>query len=378
MFSKFNFVFTLALCTLLSSGAHGQIRKAVTELGKDNKIKLGRSTKEFGPLQVDSWLRRNGRSKQAMQVQRSVGVIGTGGGNLGSGLVQNFIKNVLGGSGAELNSRKFSIKKKLINTIKTIVIVPPKDPLGSEIATQLQEMVRVGLIQDIENTIYRLSDGCYSDGVLKSATTRKVNLATQPKIESPEICINVTQLATLGTREGEVIGLLMHEHSRHFGFEDTNELGVHQFAFAMEAWYKYLSRKTNPLNEDAWGESTFTGSDVIRFNKRLKTVDIFVSASSVELQIHLDSSLFVKDRDLTIGAKSFDGGKINFSVLDPIVIPLTKEANVNYLLPSRRSAELMQAYESARITLPSGMSLPINPGQWAHFYLYQLEYPNLL
>jgi hypothetical protein len=100
---------------------------------------------------------------------------------------------------------------------------------NNPLSTQIKYLYESGIIQDIKAAKYMIKPTCIdSNGVERAATTLKVNLNLEkPEFESPEICLNVRMLSQIGNTT-ELAALLLHEHARHYGLEDTEpETGIH-------------------------------------------------------------------------------------------------------------------------------------------------------
>ena len=334
--------------------------------------------KQFSKFEINR-LANSVASEKAMRqitARSSGGVIGTGGGNIGSSQMMNFIKYQLGGKPEK--SRNFLIKKTLIDAIKTVVSVPPQDPIGNALAQDIRKMVQDGLLENIEATVYRPSAKCELKGIEKSATTEKINLFQNPKVALPEICLNIPKLISESASKAELVGLLLHEHSRHYGHEDTDELGIHRFAYGMGAWYDFLRRGYNPLNVELWGASTFADPDVIRFSEAAKAVTIF--GGNADLIILLDKNLIGGSSGAVVAVLSpSTAGTQRFSVTEPIKISLSSypERDLLFLQFSQQSPQLDQAKANARLILPSGKVIPIDLTKWGSFDNVRLNYPSL-
>lgn len=174
-------------------------------------------------------------------LQAVAGPIATGGGNVESNRIKDVVK-MLGVT----NDGDSILKKQLIGMVKFIQAIPPTNEAGLQIIS----MAENGLIEDIQKSRYVLKKYCEEDGVEKSASTQKINLALDPSQEHPDICINVMKLATESAQLKEIMGALMHEHARHFGLEDTDELGMHPTALAVTTWYEQLLQFNDEVSPD--------------------------------------------------------------------------------------------------------------------------------
>lgn len=181
--------------------------------------------------------------------------VGTrGGGTTESERIDNLVKDL-----GTTEDGGVAFKTEMIRYVRQIVALPP----ATKEAAQILEMARHGLIEDIQDSFYDLKDRCEvqepkktADGrimrakngqilyrtVEKSASTEKIDLRRLKGKDRrhPSICINLPMLAREEATKKEVAGLLLHEHGRHFGFEDTDAVGRHPMALAMSRWFPAL------------------------------------------------------------------------------------------------------------------------------------------
>ena len=102
-----------------------------------------------------------------------------------------------------------------------------------------------GFTKNLYATKFELNSECLDkDGISKTATTSMDKMGSS-------ICINVEKLVDdFGPyiQDSDIIGLLMHEYSHHFGYEDKD----HSFAAAVAESYQKDSENRNeegvPLN----------------------------------------------------------------------------------------------------------------------------------
>lgn len=298
------------------------------------------------------------------------GVIGSGGGNIGSSQMMNFILNKLGGTPSASNI--FRIKHRLIEVLRTIATYPPKDIEKNALLNQLNKMLQAGLIRNIESTIYRPSSHCEVDGVVKSASTGKINLYQNPNLTLPEICLNIPKLTYESPTEGELLGLLLHEHSRHYGYEDTDEIGVHPFAYEMQVWFDYLKKGFNPLNYN-FGTPSFIGTNIIKFSEKTNSVIIYENRK--KLFILLDPNLIRNHSNSKVFVKSFSK-TIEFSILEPIRVSFDEfnKDEAIWLQFSEENTEIQEAKKKARLFFSSNESIQIDLTKWSHFENIKIEY----
>jgi hypothetical protein len=161
-----------------------------------------------------------------------------GGGNTGSSRIREISEWIDG------TSSKGDIKSTLIQIAQNAV---KAGSLGTDHwsqLTQLQTLVSKGLIEDIQKAEYQKSKKCVDEsGVEKSASTLKVNLIANPDQPHPAVCINMPKLAADNTSYEELVGLLFHEHARHFGIEDTDDDGYQPFSDFITTRYGDLNKR---------------------------------------------------------------------------------------------------------------------------------------
>ena len=147
------------------------------------------------------------------------------------------------------------IRGELTQIFKNVVKF---DPAGK--TTELiHGLVDRGILEDFKEAPYVLKPSCVDElGIERSATTLKVDLSGEASPERPEICINIRRLAQEKASRASVVGLLVHEHARHFGEEDTNEFGIHPLAEFITAKYERLTGFLN--RADSVGGVVFNSS----------------------------------------------------------------------------------------------------------------------
>lgn len=189
----------------------------------------------------------------------AAGGTSSGGGNGSSDRMRTIIKWIDG------TSRQEPIKAVLVRIAENAV---KAGNLSSEHFSQLallQDLVAKGLLNDIQQTEYQKLKKCVDDtGTEKSASTLKVDLSTNPEQAHPAVCINLPKLAADNTSYAELVGLLFHEHARHFGIEDTDDSGYQPFSDFVTLRYNDLNiyglsaAKNSIPGFAAWQETTGT------------------------------------------------------------------------------------------------------------------------
>lgn len=102
-----------------------------------------------------------------------------------------------------------------------------------ESSALLQDVVAQGLMEDIDQSKYIFSKKCTEDGDEKDASTLR-------GVRNAPICINIPKLVRDNASKAEIIGLMMHEHVRHFGIEDTTDADIHPTAVFVTDRIDYL------------------------------------------------------------------------------------------------------------------------------------------
>lgn len=120
-----------------------------------------------------------------------------------------------------------AIRPLLTQIVSNVVKFAPQGVASG----QVRAMYDAGLLADIAQAPYELKPMCVDEqGIEKDASTLKVDLGREPNQPRPAICINMPKLARQGVMLKQLVALLLHEHARHFGLEDTNSFGAHPIA----------------------------------------------------------------------------------------------------------------------------------------------------
>ena len=153
-----------------------------------------------------------------------------GGGDVNSSEIRG-IKNMFSNSGE-------AMRLELIKVFENV----KKFTSQGKTSSQISDLIARGILEDFKHAPYVLRTACFDEnGIERSASTSKVDLSNQSTPVRPEICINVRKLALEKANRANIIGLLAHEHSRHFGEEDTDELGLHPLAEFVTVKHEYLT-----------------------------------------------------------------------------------------------------------------------------------------
>lgn len=154
-----------------------------------------------------------------------------------------------GGGGGDSNSRENRLIRSYFNNnaemirkdlIAIFANVKKFTPVGNTSAL-MHDLISRGVLEDIKRTTYSLQIVCYDEnGIERSASTKKVDISNDLHGISPDICVNVRKLAMEKATYQSIVGLLVHEHSRHFGEDDTDEFGLHPLADYVTEKYSSL------------------------------------------------------------------------------------------------------------------------------------------
>lgn len=184
-------------------------------------------------------------------------------------------------------------------------------PMG-EVSAQIDLLVQKGLIQDFKNATYDLEQKCVDEtGTEKSASTTKVDLSENPNQPSPSICINVRKLAEEAASYQDIVGLLFHEHSRHFGMEDSSNLDLHPIADFVTEKYDALGNSGLAEASSAGGLAVIPGGnnvDSLHLGRRWQSAIDFFIDPVVATRILVPDSVTVSEKSpLKIVVDSLDG-----------------------------------------------------------------------
>lgn len=155
--------------------------------------------------------------------------------------------------GGDSTSKRMRILKNLIGEngdnirpkVAAVYANVAKFPAQGKISAQMKELVSVGILEDIAITgaPYEFNTKCDENGVERSASTTKVNLVENPNQPRPVICINLRKLAIENATEPEVVGVLAHEHVRHYGVEDADKFGYNPIGDFVAEKYDHLTHE---------------------------------------------------------------------------------------------------------------------------------------
>jgi hypothetical protein len=152
----------------------------------------------------------------------------------------------------------------------------------------IKDLISKGLLEDIQAASYEFKSKCMDeDGAEHAASTLKTDLSLNPNQPHPAICINIKKLALEHATREEVIGLLFHEHSRHFGQEDTDEAGFHPIADFITERCAHEKR------------SKVFNYDISKAKMLLKGVAVLDSDSTLTIFDAANNGLSVAFRELT-------------------------------------------------------------------------------
>jgi hypothetical protein len=164
----------------------------------------------------------------------------TGGGNSNTGRLRD-IEDIFGEDGVTMR-----------NYLKNFAYVISQYQGQGKTSTLLQDLISKGLLEDIEKSQYVFSKKCTEDD-----DNEEKDASTHRGERNASICINVPKLALENASKNEIIGLMMHEHVRHFGIEDTTEAGVHPVAV-------FVTDRIDYLDINGWSNSAASRNYVVK------------------------------------------------------------------------------------------------------------------
>jgi hypothetical protein len=171
----------------------------------------------------------------------SGGVVGTGGGDIYSAKIKSVQDDLSPSQYLSMDLRLKYLAPEINKVEKTIEISKvgkhllhfiwfvSKYDVNTPLTNQIKYLNNSGIFKDIIAAKYVIRPTCIdSDGIERAATTQKVNLNLEkPDFETPEICLNVRMLYQI-SNTAELAALILHEHARHYGLEDTIlDTGIH-------------------------------------------------------------------------------------------------------------------------------------------------------
>jgi hypothetical protein len=130
------------------------------------------------------------------------------------------------------------VKSGLESYLRALRLTASSVELSNDAHRDLLALIDRGLIEDVQRTPYEAQSFCSDDsGQEKAMSTQKGVLGAPICISLPRVLQQLLENPSAQI-EGEfrsemsrvVSGLLVHEHARHFGLEDTGILGNHPIA----------------------------------------------------------------------------------------------------------------------------------------------------
>lgn len=203
--------------------------------------------------------------------------------NLGHSSQENGIPiySAKGRGGGDLNSAVALEMKSYINTYSKSTIyefligISMFDFPSNDNYVKLKKMINAGLMKNIKRTTYSIKPACFdSFGAIKDASTKRINLFKNPLQEPPEICLNLKSLSSKKASYADITSLLLHEHARHYGYEDENKYGYHPIA----AFAGQMNIGSNHLHNSLG----FSLSDVLNPEKALKKFSFLGSNTALK------------------------------------------------------------------------------------------------
>lgn len=147
-----------------------------------------------------------------------------------------------GGNGGDPVRLRMKLIKEYINTeLRSDVLSYMKnlqlDTITSPTAQKaLERMLEKDVLSDIRTSSYVMQTSCKAIGGEEAG-------GAYPNDLGGEICLSAKRLAEIGSSKAEIVGLAIHEHAHHFGYNDRDY-----------AIYKAVY-KTVKLENPAWGEA---------------------------------------------------------------------------------------------------------------------------
>jgi hypothetical protein len=157
----------------------------------------------------------------------------SGGGNVQSERVE-FIESLLKNNGEILRA-----------DLKALVREVQKFPVRGQRTLELQNLITDGLLEDIEGSPYVPSQRCIETNADGTESVR--DAATLRGVRNAPICLNYENLAQKlneNNAEAQLVGLLAHEHARHFNLEDTTPFKQHPLAIWVASRFAPFSIST--------------------------------------------------------------------------------------------------------------------------------------
>jgi hypothetical protein len=127
-------------------------------------------------------------------------------------------------------------------------------PAPGEISAQIVDLFQKGITEDFANAKYTLQAYCADEkGIERSASTLKVDLSKNPNQPRPDICVNMRRMSIENPDYPSIVGLLFHEHARHYGIEDVDSLDLNPIADFVTEHFSELTDKTLNAGESLDG-----------------------------------------------------------------------------------------------------------------------------
>ncbi len=133
------------------------------------------------------------------------------------------------GGGDPTTARKIALAKKfatlksdLRSWLKNMDLNSIED---SSVKKMMADLIARGLDQDIQDSPFVLSSECENEkqSIQKNNSSFKHAAFTQIGEKKASVCFDLDLLAEQNTTSGELLGLTVHEHAHHFGYEDNDD-----------------------------------------------------------------------------------------------------------------------------------------------------------
>lgn len=186
-----------------------------------------------------------------------------------------------GGHGDEpLKARSLTLKKYImedlkgvmLRTVVSIDVESIKDRTVSAIYSQMKDR---GLKQDIAQSPYTAAGGCYEN--IRGTNERESKPASAILHDlGGSICFDPELLAQRNVSEDELVGIAMHEHAHHMGYDEGDAVRLEVYFTSL----KTASMKENPTT--SWSCYTYCAIQSSHFFTRYEKQFITSTSDTAE------------------------------------------------------------------------------------------------
>lgn len=298
----------------------------------------------------------------ALTIQSSAfaGAEGSGGGNAGTGNLRS------------VETRLNRVQKILFEEngklgrlgLKVFLGEISKYPAGGSVHGTLLDLLSKGLIEDIDSSKYVLSDHCYEEAPDTGAKT-ETDASTIRGERNADICINAVRIAERVTDssalDGEIAGLLMHEHARHFGLEDKKgRLGMQPVSIFVSDRYDYLW--TSYLVQEALEPGTIEKLHQEQAQYYADYYGCYIPRFYPSSKFFVKDAVYVRSRNILDRSLQYDIYTTHPASLRIMINRLSgdcgknpmKDINDKFLVPMQNGASFAAAEGSFRFSQKSG------------------------